>query len=184
MISMRRLPGAGGLPMSSEAMKWAKSQRFAHPGVTHLVQTLAREADKNGVTWKSHATLADLMGGSPHTVRKALWVLANLGVIQRAHRSNGRGGRSSDMIRLALDAAEPFNIPRREIMELFQAARGVTRNQVSNRPKNAFQPSRRADDQVSDQLKVELGTQEEGLEQKVVRGTGPALRVVDGGRAA
>ena len=172
--------------MSSAAMKWAQNEvRIAHPGLTHLVNTLAKAADDKGASWKSHATLAEIMGGSRHTVRKWLSALEKLGIIQRAHRSNGRGGRSSDIIRLRLD--RPFTVSKDAVRAIFQAARGAGSKESSKRQKTQFQAARGANDKGSDQQKAEVANHEthpQGSQSALVAPAGekPTLRVVNGGR--
>lgn len=95
--------------MSSVAMKWARQQHIEHAGLAHMVSVLAAVADARGQTWRAQLTLADDMAVTERCVRRYLRALEKLGVVQRAHRSNGRGGRSSDLIRLRLD--RPFGQP-------------------------------------------------------------------------
>lgn len=166
--------------MSSAAMKWARRQTIAHSGLRNLVTTLAVAVDKTGCTWQSQATLAADMSVSVRCVRYWLGALDTLGLVQRAHRSNGRGGRTSDLIRLRLD--RDFTITREGARAVLQAARGAGRNPSSKRQKLHFQQAPGADDQGSDQLKEVLATQED-LAQVSQSALGRTLRVVNGGRA-
>src|SRR6185503_11569505 len=119
--------------MSGAAMKWARQQRIAHAGLTHLVSTLAEVADGKGATWRSQASIAERMALTDRCIRKWLRALELLGVIQRAHRSNGRGGRTSDLIRLRLD--RQFTLTRNAIRAILQPEQRAGRNEVSNRNK-------------------------------------------------
>jgi hypothetical protein len=167
--------------MSSAAMKWAREQRIAHAGLTHLTGTLAAFSDEKGVTWRSQATLAERMAVTERCVRRWLRALEKLGVIQRAHRSNGRGGRTSDLIRLRLD--RQFTLTREAVRAILLPEQRAGKNEVSYRNKTSFLPEQRAGEKGSDPLKVEMGTQEglEPISQSAQWGAG--LRVVNGGRS-
>lgn len=162
--------------MSSVAMKWAAVQAVQHPGLSHLVSVLAAVADKKGQTWRSQLTLAQQMAVTERCVRKYLRALERLGVVQRAHRSNGRGGRSSDLIRLRLD--RQFTITKEAARAILQPEQRSGRKPSSNRNNTPFQPEPRSGDKVSDQLKVEIDNQ--GEPQGLVRGE--TWESVDGAR--
>lgn len=171
--------------MSGKAMKWAMEKvTIDHPGLSHLVLILAIAADKNGATFKSQATIAGEMGGSQHTVRKWLSALDQLKVIQRIRRSNGRGGRSSDIIRLRMDR-DRIVISKADIVPIFQAAHGAGCRERSNRHGIEFQPAPGANDQVSDQLKVVITHKEQPQDYQSAQRAAdrkPTLAVVNGGR--
>lgn len=164
-------------------MKWARQQRIAHAGLKYLVATLAATVDQQGLTWQAQATIADEMAVSLRCVRYWLDALEKLGVIQRAHRSNGRGGRGSDVIRLSL--GRQFTVTAETAAAVLQAARGAGRKQSSKRHHAHFQPAPGADDQVRDQLRVEDSTQQGSPDYQSAedRGRKPTLLVVNGGRA-
>lgn len=172
--------------MSGPAMRWALTQRVANPGLTQLIAALARIADKKGCSWRAQATLAEELAVSERTIRLRLAVLEKLGVIQRAHRSNGRGGRSSDLIRLRLDCQ--FTITKATARAVVEQVSSIGRKASSNRQISTFQPANSAGDKGREQLHQEEGTQGklEPIYQSALRGTGarpPALSVVNGGRS-
>ena len=168
--------------MSSAAMKWARQQTVAHAGLRSLVTALAVAVDSNGCTWRAQATLADDMAISIRCVRYWLAALDRLGIVQRAHRSNGRGGRGSDLIKLRLD--KNFTVTREAARAVLQQARGAGRKQSSKRHIAHFQQAPGADDQVRDQLKVEDTIQQGSPDPKLVEGLErkTTWRVVNGGR--
>lgn len=171
--------------MSSAAMKWAARQAVQHQGLSHLVAILAAVADKRGQTWRSQLTLAQQMAVTERCVRKYLRALERLGIVQRMHRSNGRGGRSSDLIRLRLD--RQFTITREAAIAILQPEPRSARNQSSNRNNTPFQPEPRSGDKDSDQQKLVITTQGDVTpsSQSAQRGADrkPKLAIVNGGRA-
>jgi hypothetical protein len=88
--------------MSSEAMKWARSQRLGRMSLKGLVNAIAARADQKGCTWASQKTLASDVGASERHVRALLANLERLGVITRVARSAGRKGRLTDSVTLAM----------------------------------------------------------------------------------
>lgn len=67
-----------------------------------ILLALVEHANKVGECWPSQATLAEYTGYSEKTVWTALGRLQERGLIERSHRGNGKGGRSSDLIRLLI----------------------------------------------------------------------------------
>lgn len=170
--------------MSSVAMKWAAGQSVQHQGLSHLVSVLAAAADKRGQTWRSQLTLAQQMAVTERCVRKYLRALERLGILQRAHRSNGRGGRSSDLIRLRLD--RQFTITREAAQAILQPEPRSARNHSSNRNNTPFQPERGSGDKDSDQLKVVITQEEQPQDYQSAQRAAdrkPTLAVVNGRRA-
>lgn len=171
--------------MSSRAMKWAQQQIVANEGLAHLLNVLAMAADRHGCSWRSQLTLAEQLAVSERAVRQRLAALAMLGIIQRAHRSNGRGGRSSDMVRLRLD--RQFTVTKAVARAALQPANSAGSKQSSNRQISSFQPADSAGDKVSEQLKVESYQEKhpQSLQsaQRARTGEKPTLAVVNGGRA-
>ena len=169
--------------MSSAAMKWAREQRFEHSGLAHMVRTLAAAADKRGATWRSQSTLAEEMALTGRCVRRYLRALEKLGVLQRAHRSNGRGGRSSDLIWLRTDL--PFTVTREAARAVLQPEQLSASSRSSNRTIAPFQPEQMSGDQYSDQSRVDIYQEDQGLVGGNTReaAPSPALRIVAGGRS-
>lgn len=164
-------------------MKWARQQRIEHAGLVHMLSILATVADKRGQSWRAQLTLADEMAVTERCVRRYLRALEKLGVIQRAHRSNGRGGRSSDLIRLRLD--RPFTITKDAARAVLQPEPLSGSSRSSNRTITTVQPEQRSGDKDSDQLEKIIYQEEQTLEVGNTREAtaGPALRIVNGGRA-
>jgi hypothetical protein len=171
--------------MSGNAMKWAREQHIAHAGLKYLVDVLAMDVDSRGFTWRSQLNLAEQLAVSERAVRQRLAALEKLGVIQRGHRSNGAGGRSSDVIRLRIDLQ--FTITKATAKALLQPAKSAGSDPNPNRQISTAQPANSAGDKGSDQLKSEIATQEplELSPQSALRvgGRNATLRVLNGGRA-
>jgi len=164
-------------------MKWARQQRIEHSGLAHMVSVLAAVADARGQTWRAQLTLADDMAVTERCVRRYLRALEKLGVVQRAHRSNGRGGRSSDLIRLRLD--RPFTVTKGAARAVLQPEQFSGSSRSSNRTITTVQPEQCSGDKDSDQLEKIVYQEEQTLEVGNTREAtvGPALRIVNGGRA-
>ena len=64
--------------MSSEALKWARTQSFGSSTLKAMVNGIAVRADKNGSTWASQRTLAADLGLSERRVRSRLALLQEL----------------------------------------------------------------------------------------------------------
>lgn len=165
-------------------MKWLQCQDIAHAGTSFMIQTLCMIVDRRGATWQSQLSMARIMGVGERTVRRYLAVLESLQIIQRAYRSNGRGGRTSDLIRIRLD--RNFSVSRREVRALLKAPDLAGSNSISYRPTAHVLPANLARDQVSDplskrfkprELELASGTRDAGAQRAV-------LRVLGGGRAA
>jgi hypothetical protein len=171
--------------MSSAAMKWAAQQTVQHPGLSHLLSILSAVADKRGQTWRSQLTLAQQMAVTERCVRKYLRALERLGVVQRAHRSNGRGGRTSDLIRLRLD--RQFTITKEAARAILQPEQRSGKNPSSYRNNTPFQPEPRSGEKGSDQQKEVIYQEEHPQDsqsaQRAEGGERPSLRVIGGGRA-
>jgi hypothetical protein len=127
--------------------------------------------------------LAEQLSVSERAVRQRLSVLEKLGVIQRAHRSNGAGGRSSDMIRLRVDLQ--FTITKATAKAMFQPAKSAGSKSIPNRQISTAQPANSAGDKGSDQSRLEISTQEGTPDYQSAEGKSrkPTLAVLAGGRA-
>lgn len=84
--------------MSVQAMKWAYSVALAKPGVKFVLVTLANYADEFGVCWPRQETLAADTGQGERTIRDAMTVLEDMGLIRRVARRRPDGTRRSDVV--------------------------------------------------------------------------------------
>ena len=81
--------------MSYRAMGWAYRQRLA-PTPKFVLVTLADLADEEHSCWPSQTWIAEQVGASVRTVRKAIGDLERERYIVREVRPIGGGGRRSD----------------------------------------------------------------------------------------
>ena len=114
--------------MSSEAMKWARRNRFGTLALQSLVNAIAARVDQKGATWASQDTLSDDIGCVPRHVRNLLPILEGLEVISRTPRSAGRHGRITDILELNLHRS--FDISRADVRAIktkIECARALKR---------------------------------------------------------
>lgn len=107
--------------MSSSAMKWARRQRIQDGVLLNVVKRLSEIADDTGVSWASQARIAAACGMSDRSVRRALRLLQQLGVVTRTRRSRGFLGRTTDLVVLSLH--RDFDIGRAVIRKIRAASR-------------------------------------------------------------
>src|SRR5690242_15858918 len=89
--------------MSKAAKDWAVRQRIADGAMKSVLLELGYRHMPGKDLFPSQQTLADATGYTTRTVRAALRLLQHFGVICRKRRSNGAGGRSSDVFALQVD---------------------------------------------------------------------------------
>lgn len=97
--------------MSIVALRWARAQTTGSGAAKAVLLILADYAGEDGVCWPSQATIAKETELSLRTVNGAMGQLERLRLISRVRRGNGRGGRSSDMIRLIVRTAVTSKAP-------------------------------------------------------------------------
>jgi len=124
--------------MSAAAMAWAKRQKIADHTMKTALTTLAWAADAESHCWPSQARIAAEMGVSDRAVRSALKLLESFGLIERKARSNGRSGRTSDMITVAVDREFTVTKPQAK------AARRALLNPPKPSSGGKFQPEQRS----------------------------------------
>jgi DNA-binding MarR family transcriptional regulator len=71
-----------------------------------VLLAIVEHADDRGKTWVGQARLARYTGYSQRTVRASLKALETREFIHRSPRGNGKGGRSTDIVRLRIPKAE------------------------------------------------------------------------------
>lgn len=76
----------------------AAKARGLTPRAHHVLRVLAERADAKGRSFAKQETLAEDMGYSERTVRRALAELEGCGWIVREHRQRRDGSRTSDLI--------------------------------------------------------------------------------------
>lgn len=178
--------------MSSDAMKWARRQMIENGPLSRALDVVAQLANgqKGYSLFHSQRTIASRLHCNVRTARRLLDQLERLGIIQRAHRSRGRGqGRTSDLIKLRVD--RDFTFTKEQIRTLLQADKiAASKPLASPTYKRTFSHLQAekmpGHDQLSDQQKKEAVYPRE---QDLVRGNtharggGPRLAVLAGGRA-
>lgn len=97
--------------MSNKVYKWAAQQKVDSPMCKAILLALADYANDDGVTWRGQETIAKRLECSERTVRRHLLRLEQLGLIQRKHRYNSRGHRTSDLLTLLISRGVESNLP-------------------------------------------------------------------------
>jgi hypothetical protein len=99
--------------MSGPAIKWAARQKLRSGVAYRVLLALAGYANRNGEAWPSQATLAAQTGFSKRSIEYALKALAAWGLITRKKRGSNknRGGRSSDLVTLAIGTCHGSDRP-------------------------------------------------------------------------
>lgn len=99
--------------MSTSALKWAARQKLRSGVTKSLLLALADYANKAGECWPSQATLAAQTGYSKRSIEYALKALEDCGLISRKKRGSNKnkGGRSSDLVTLAIGASQSSELP-------------------------------------------------------------------------
>lgn len=94
--------------MSHEASSWAFAQQQPElaTGAKFLLVAIANRADKSGVAWPGHKTLAHDCNCAIETVTPNMKRLEALGLLVRIRRRRKNGSRTSDWIVLAAGHAE------------------------------------------------------------------------------
>ena len=95
------------MPMSIDAMAWAKAQLTGSPGAKLVLLVLADYADDSGLSWPSKATLSKVTEQDPRTIQRHLRHLEGVGLITVDIRSRKDGGQSSNSYMLPLDKMPP-----------------------------------------------------------------------------
>lgn len=115
--------------MSIKALNWAFEREGVPMTEKFALVVLANYADDKHSCFPSQRRIADDMGASVETARRAVKKLEERGLVSREKRGNGVGGRSSDRYVLALPATTlPVNLPGK--------GRGVTGQSEGGLPVN------------------------------------------------
>lgn len=174
--------------MSKEARQWAEALALPDPAMKSVLLQLAYMHRKGHTLFPSQKMLADKLGQSPRTVWEALKLLEAFGAIQRTARSTGAKGRTSDAIVLALTVIAPLSkdairLARRGLRKSRNARPAAPISQLAH----GARPPRALSEGIGDEYKTlsHVGTElskGQYTHETVVPTTGPALRMIVGGR--
>ncbi|UFX41811.1 helix-turn-helix domain-containing protein [Bradyrhizobium sp. 41S5] len=120
---------------SDEATAWARNLELGNPYAKSVLRALGEYVDGDGLCWVGIPSLAGDCDLSQDTVRRRLAWLEEIGAIGRTpqwldengrRNGDGRGKRTTDLIRLLVDADI-------DAIEARAAGRNVDENQVNSR---------------------------------------------------
>lgn len=89
-----------------------KALRGQTPYVIAVYAVLSMRWGSGSTAYPSHATLAEETGASVSTVKRALATLRDLGFIEWEPRSDGKGGRTSNLYRLTIGHGVSLDTPQ------------------------------------------------------------------------
>lgn len=87
----------------SRAPRWVVRRKDLSTNAKAVFWALLDRANADDECWPSHRRIADDLGVSVSTVRRALKELADVGAVTVSQRSNEAGGNSSSLFRLHVD---------------------------------------------------------------------------------
>jgi helix-turn-helix protein len=145
--------------MSVEAMSWALKQRTGSTAHKAVLLALADRAGFEWECWPSQATIAAETEMSERSVRRILADLEERGFIERAHRGNAQGGRSTDLITLTGQSGRK-GLPDNHDRVTGQIEQGY-RTPVSGEP--SVEPSLEPEDPPTPPTAIELAQKDRML---------------------
>lgn len=94
-------------------MTWAWKQNLPS-GPKFVLLALADNANSDGLCYPGQDSLADKCGMTERTVRNAIKVLQESGIVTKQHRQKQAGkGRTSDLYQIMIPGAEPLHQPEK-----------------------------------------------------------------------
>lgn len=116
--------------MSAEARKWHSRQIIPNGPMKSVLGVLAYLHQEGRKLFPSQAYLARETGLTERSVRTAVAMLAELGVVDRRHRSAGARGRISDCFTLRMN--QEFMFTRKQIRDARAGLRNRNRIPLAN----------------------------------------------------